>query len=340
MKKKLLITAGIVAALLAGAGLWGWSVAGATYDGPDEVRIKLPRGITAEAMHDTLTARLGESFGGKVSTIFHLRDGDVQRAEGMYVILPGDRAWSVANRLRTGTQTPIRVTFNNIRTFDQLAARISTPFEWDSTAFVAAADTVLPACGYATPEEFPAAFLPDTYEFYWNASPDKVIRKLADADAAFWNESRRSKATALGLTPVQVVTLASIVEEETAKSDERGKVARLYLNRLARGQKLQADPTVKFAVGDFSLRRIGGAMLDTPSPYNTYRVEGLPPGPIRIPDRSTVDAVLDAPQHDFLYMCARSDFSGYHDFATDYDTHLSNARAYQQALDKRNITLK
>jgi UPF0755 protein len=131
--------------------------------------------------------------------------------------------------------------------------------------------------------------------------------------------------------------VASIVEEETAKSDERPKVARLYLNRLAKGMKLQADPTVKFAVGDFSLQRITGKHIATDSPYNTYRVNGLPPGPIRIVDRRTVDDVLNAPQHGYIYMCAKEDFSGYHNFATDFATHQANARRYQAELNKRNI---
>ena len=153
----------------------------------------------------------------------------------------------------------------------------------------------------------------------------------------FWDKSRRSKAARLGLTPAEVATIASIVEEETAKTDEKPKVARLYLNRLQKGIKLQADPTVKFASGDFSLRRITGKHLAIESPYNTYKISGLPPGPIRVPASSTLDAVLNAPNHNYIYMCAKEDFSGYHNFASDYATHQANARRYQAELNRRGI---
>ena len=163
------------------------------------------------------------------------------------------------------------------------------------------------------------------------------MSQVADSYKRFWTDERRAKARKLGLTPVGVATLASIVEEETAKADERPRVARLYLNRLNKGIKLQADPTVKFAIGDFAIRRISGRMLKTPSPYNTYIVVGLPPGPIRLVETATIDGVLDAPQHPYIYMCAKEDFSGYHNFATDYKSHIANARRYQAELNKRNI---
>ncbi|MDE7125694.1 MAG: endolytic transglycosylase MltG, partial [Muribaculaceae bacterium] len=172
---------------------------------------------------------------------------------------------------------------------------------------------------------------------YWTASPAAIVENLVDVRDRFWNDSRSAKARAIGLTPAQVATVASIVEEETAKADERPLVARLYLNRLEKGMPLQADPTVKFSLGEFGLRRITGAHLKVESPYNTYKYKGLPPGPIRIADRSAIDDVLDAPRHNYIYMCAKEDFSGYHNFATDYASHANNARRYRQALDRRGI---
>ncbi|MDD7499702.1 MAG: endolytic transglycosylase MltG, partial [Sodaliphilus sp.] len=153
----------------------------------------------------------------------------------------------------------------------------------------------------------------------------------------FWNDERTQKAKKLGLTPDEVVIVASIAEEETSKSDERGKVGRLYINRLQKKMRLQADPTVKFALGDFSIRRITHDMCAYDSPYNTYRVAGLPPGPIRLPEKATIDQILDSKPHDYIFMCAKSDFSGYHDFATDLGSHNANAQRYQAELNKRNI---
>ena len=160
------------------------------------------------------------------------------------------------------------------------------------------------------------------------------MKKFSDS---FWSSSRKEKAEKLGLTPDEVIALAAIVEGETAKADEKGKVARLYLNRLKQHIKLQADPTVKFALGDFALRRLRLSDTRIESPWNTYYVEGLPPGPICIPEKSSIEAVLDAPEHDYIYMCAKEDFSGYHNFATSYSEHEANAKRYQNALNERNI---
>ena len=218
----------------------------------------------------------------------------------------------------------------------QLSERIASQLQCTPDEFMRACEEVLPDSGFSR-QNFPAAFIPDSYEFYWSATPANVVRRLLDYRNRFWNKERRAKAKELNLTPAQVATVASIVEEETAKADEKPKVARLYLNRLKKGIKLQADPTVKFASGDFSLRRITGKYLAIESPYNTYKVNGLPPGPIRIPAGSTIDAVLNAPQHDYIYMCAKEDFSGYHNFASDYSTHMANARRYQAELNRRGI---
>jgi len=286
-------------------------------------------------VRDSLVSRLG-SFGEDVFWLWNIRDSSPMRAHGSYVVSPGDRAIDFSRNIRSGRQTPVRVTFNNIRTLDALAERVASKMEWGADDFLAACDSLLPGKGYGI-AQFPAAFLPDTYEFYWTASPADVVTRFSDTRDKFWNDDRKTKASRLGLTAIDVAVLASIVEEETAKMDERATVARLYLNRLSRGMLLQADPTVKFAVGDFSLKRIRDKHLAVKSPYNTYLYKGLPPGPIRVVERATIDAVLNAPQHNYIYMCAKDDFSGYHNFASDYSTHLQNARRYQRQLDKRNI---
>ncbi len=337
MKRKLILFLSALAVVAIAIGLSAYRTAFKGYQGDNERRIYIPNHSSEQAISDTLCSALGDDYGSAVFKLWKMRSSDSLKAYGSYVISPGDRAWSVCNRLRTGRQTPVKVTFNNIRLLADLADRVGAKMEWGADDFLAAVDTVLADRGYNSPAEYIAAFVPDTYEFYWNDAPAKVVAALADERDKFWTDDRRAKAAALHLTPVEVATVASIAEEETSKADERGKVARLYLNRLAIGMKLQADPTVKFAVGDFSIRRINSTHLQTQSPYNTYQVVGLPPGPIRLVERASLDAVLHAPAHDYLYMCASSSFNGYHDFARDFATHSANARAYQAELNRRNI---
>ncbi|MEE1542020.1 MAG: endolytic transglycosylase MltG, partial [Paludibacteraceae bacterium] len=180
-------------------------------------------------------------------------------------------------------------------------------------------------------------FIPDTYEVYWNLSPTDLLDRMKKEHNIFWNEERTLKLNALGLSQAEVSTLASIVEEETSKKDEKPVVAGLYLNRLKRGIPLQADPTVKFALQNFGLRRIYKKHLEYDSPYNTYLYAGLPPGPIRIPSKESIDAVLNFTKHNYIYMCAKEDFSGYHNFASSLDEHNKNAAKYRNALNKKNI---
>lgn len=320
---------------VAAIALFVYCTASKRYDG-ETTMVYISRGDSEEAMNDSLQKSLGEDFSSAVMKLWKNLPGDAVPHSGAFKVSAGDRAIDVAKRLRNGRQTPVRITFNNVRSIDELAERIDPQMDLSAQEFCNAVDSSFASSG-VKPEMTPAHFLPDTYEVYWNESGTRLVERLESHYHSFWNEERKQKAAQLGLTPDEVVTLASIVEEETNKADERGKVARLYLNRLRRGMKLQADPTVKFAVGDFSLKRILNKHLTTESPYNTYLYEGLPPGPIRIAEGRTIDAVLNAPKHDYIYMCAKSDFSGYHNFASDYATHLKNARDYQSALNARNV---
>lgn len=301
----------------------------------EATRIYIPANASHATVADTLNAHLN-GYGARVARLLKWQGGNPAVVHGSYVVEPGTTALQMSRRLLHGRQTPVKLTYNNVRTLPQLAERVAGYMEWSADDFLSACDSVLPEMGYS-PQQYISAFLPDTYEFYWTASPEKVIERLTKERNRFWSEERRAKAERLDLTPVEVSTVASIVEEETNKSDEYGKVAGLYLNRLKKGMMLQADPTVKFAVGDFSLRRIGKAQLDVVSPYNTYRNVGLPPGPIRLASQRAIDAVLNAPEHPYLYMCAKEDFSGYHNFAVDLKTHQANARRYQAELNRRGI---
>jgi UPF0755 protein len=180
-------------------------------------------------------------------------------------------------------------------------------------------------------------FIPETYEVYWTIGVEQLMERMKKESKFFWNAERTRKAKALGLTPDQVITIASIVDEETANNTEKPMIAGMYYNRYRKGMPLQADPTVKFALQDFEIKRIYNNMLDVDSPYNTYKNEGLPPGPIRIPSVAGIDAVLNLVKHNYLYMCAKEDFSGTHNFATTYDEHLKNAAKYSRALNARGI---
>lgn len=342
MKKKKTVNRWFIALIClvvaAGVGAWlAWRYINNTYTGEEAVRFYIPQNASAQQIGDTLTKYLGPGFGQRVFTLWEAQKSVPENAYGSYVVRHGDKAITISRNLRFNRQSPLKITLGNTRTLNQLYGRLADRMAFSANDLRLCADSTLRSVGFADSTQFPTAFLPYTYEMYWTDSPQKFMSAIVDSYRRFWSDERRAKARKLGLTPVAATTIASIVEEETAKTDERPLVARLYLNRLQKGMKLQADPTVKFALGDFSIRRITGPMLAVESPYNTYRVAGLPPGPIRMVETATIDAVLDAPEHPYVYMCAKEDFSGYHNFATDYNTHMANARRYQAELNKRNI---
>lgn len=303
-----------------------------------DTMVYIRHGMTKEAFSDSLSLKFGKSFSKKIMLLDQLHPMDLGKRAGAYKLQKGWSPFVAWRKLSTGAQTPVRFTFNNIRTLDDFAGRAAENFSMSRDDMLAAlTDTALLNKYGFTKETIPAMLLPDTYEFYWTAKPEKVLDKLHENYQRFWDKNRMEKAQLLGLSPVDVSTLASIVEEETANPAEKSTVARLYLNRLEKGMKLQSDPTVKFAVGDTQLKRILHKHLETNSPYNTYKVTGLPPGPIRFPEKSTLNAVLNAPKHDYIYMCAKEDFSGTHNFTASYATHMANARKYQIELNKRGI---
>ncbi|MBR6017792.1 MAG: endolytic transglycosylase MltG [Paludibacteraceae bacterium] len=238
-----------------------------------------------------------------------------------------------------GEESPIRLTFNNtIRTRQQLCGRLAEVLMTDSTTLNCYMDSVPFLRQYGlTPETAVCLFIPNTYEVYWSMTPEQLFERMQKEYNHFWNAERRRKAEALGLTPVEVATLASIVEAETHRREEHPVIASLYLNRLHLEMPLQACPTVIFAVGDFSLRRVLNKHLEIDSPYNTYKHTGLPPGPIRLPQPSALDAVLNAPKTRYLFMCANPDFSGTHVFSETAAQHERVAREYRQQLSQRNI---
>ena len=257
---------------------------------------------------------------------------------GCYAIRPGENIYHVFSRLYRGYQEPVNLTIGSVRTLNRLASNVGRQLMIDSIEIVTLMNdsNFLQRLGY-TPETLPALFVPNTYEVYWDTTAESFMERMQKEHRRFWNQTRTQKAKALNMTPVEVATLASIVEEETNDATEKPDVAGLYINRLHRGMPLQADPTIKFALQNFALRRITNADLNVDSPYNTYLNTGLPPGPIRIASPDGLDAVLNYTKHNYIYMCAKEDFSGTHNFASNYSDHLKNARKYWNALNKRKI---
>lgn len=266
------------------------------------------------------------------------RDFDTRIHTGRYAIRPNENVYHVFSRLYRGYQEPTNLTIGNVRTLDRLARNVGRQLMIDSAeiATVLNDSAFRQKLGYSK-ETMPTLFIPETYQVYWDMSVDDFFLRMQKEHDKFWNRERRAKATTLGMTPEEVSTLASIVEEETNNTEEKPMVAGLYINRLQKGMPLQADPTIKFALQDFGLRRITNEHLDVKSPYNTYLNAGLPPGPIRIPSPVGIDAVLNYARHEYIYMCAKEDFSGTHNFASNYAEHMRNARKYWKALNERKI---
>lgn len=258
---------------------------------------------------------------------------------GRYQLSEGQSVMDVVRILKLGIQEPIILKFNNIRTPGQLASRLSLQIEADSTIIMQALESpeILNKVGVKNREEMLAIFIPNSYEVYWNITPESLIQRMKTEHSRFWNETREQKRKELNLSQLEVSTLASIVYEETAREDEMARVAGVYVNRLKRGMKLQADPTVKYAMGDFELKRILHKHLKYDSPYNTYRYGGLPPTPIAMPSIAAIDAVLNYEKHKYLFFCARPEFDGYHNFAQTLVQHNANSRAYSAELNRRNI---
>ena len=258
---------------------------------------------------------------------------------GKYLLKEGMSNNELIDLLRSGKQVPVKVTFNNVRTTNELTGKLSRNLECDSVELY---DLLNDAAFFSiylfNLITILTLFLPNTYEFNWNTSAEEVIVRMATEYKKFWTDERKEKAKKLNLSQSEVAILASIVQaEQTVHNDERPRVAGLYINRLKKGMLLQSDPTVIYGVGDFSIRRVLNKHLAKDTPYNTYMHTGLPPGPINLPSIKSIDAVLNYEQHDYIYMCAKEDFSGYHNFAKTYDQHLVYARKFQKELNKRKI---
>ncbi len=307
-------------------------------DKTKEFALLIPKGATFASVMDTLEGRHvvndALSFRFLAKAMKYTENVKV----GRYVIRPGMANYEVIKKLRSGSQDPMPVTFNNIRLKSELIDRLGSKFAFGPQALAERLNdpAVCARYGFDTTTVM-CLFLPNTYEFFWTIKPDAFLERMGSEYKKFWTPTRIDEAKAKGLTQTQAQVLASIVAAETNKRDEQPRVAGVYLNRLKRGIKLDADPTVIFALRDFGIRRLLNKQLSVDSPYNTYKYTGLPPGPINLPAPATIDAVLNAEQHDYLYFVVDAKFNGYHTFSKTLAEHLANAKLYQQALTQRNI---
>ena len=303
--------------------------------------------VTERDLYVSVRAEYGQVADSLLPQIKHRRAFDayarrINLAEtfkpGHYVLKHGMSVIEIARMLKLGLQTPVRVTINNVRIPAQLAQKLARQIDADSTAIMQAltSEELAAEVGFDSVTLF-SMFIPDSYEFYWTVTPGEFVRRMKREYDRFWTPERDAARRRSGLSRDEVMTLASIVTEETNKADEMPRVAGVYINRLRKGMPLQADPTVKYALQDFSLRRILHKHLRTPSPYNTYLNKGLPPSPIAMPSVAAINGVLNFENHDYLFFCARPTFDGYHSFARTYGEHLANARAYSAELNRRNI---
>lgn len=335
----LLVITALLAFIIVGIAFWGYRMALApNFTSEKTVYIYIDENKNL----DDVCRQLKDSAGclriGNFKQLGEIMRYPEKIKTGRYAVKPGMNNLTLLKNLSRGHQVATRITFNNIRFKKDLAERIGEQLMLSENELLQLLNdsAYCRSLGF-TPETITSLFIPNTYEVYWNIPADKLMQRMKREYESFWTTERVEKAKSINLTPLEVATLASIVEEETAAADEYPLVAGLYINRLQAGIPLQADPTVKFAVGDFSLKRILFEHLEIDSPYNTYKYTGLPPGPLRIPTIKGLNAVLNYTNHKYLYMCAKEDFSGRHNFAITLAEHSRNANRYRAELNRRNI---
>lgn len=304
--------------------------------------------VDADDNVDSISQKIESQTAPESMRVFHLFAGLLNLKDrirtGRYEVSPQHTMLNLIRDIRNHHEKPIMLVVPSTRTMDAMAGKLANQLMLDSASIeqYLKDEGNIKALGY-TKETLPGLFIPNTYEVYWDVSIPKLMERMQKENAAFWNEERMDKLQEVSqyageeMTKEKVITLASIVDSETADDGEKPTIAALYMNRMRKPMALQSDPTVIFAVGDFSIRRVLHEHLKVESPYNTYRNLGLPPGPIRVPSIAGIDAVLNHDKNDYIYMCAKEDFSGTHNYAVSYGEHLRNAARYTKALNERGI---
>jgi UPF0755 protein len=334
MKKTFLIVLALIVLFVVFAG---WKLFGPTVDAPKEKFLFVATGASFKDLKQSLNDQEIIS-GGKWFDWASRMAGFKVVKPGRYEIKKGMSLVDLVRMLKNGRQLPVSLVITKLRTKENLASKVGKSFECDSTQMIHFLNSQDSLKEYGLESETAmAAAMPLTYTIKWNTTPRRIFEQLYAAYRTFWTPERKRKADSLGFNPAQVSTIASIIDEETNAPGDKPLIASVYLNRLSKGMPLQADPTLKFALKNFGLKRILNEHKNVQSPYNTYANKGLPPGPICTPALETIDAVLDSPKTDYLYFVANSNFDGTHIFTSNYSEHMKYARTYQQELNKRNI---
>lgn len=332
------IAASVIIAVVAFALIYNMLFSQSILANKEKVSLYIPTGASYIQVIDTLKSKLKIPNLSLLEWVAEKKKYTEHIKPGRYLIEGKISYVGLINMLRSGNQKPVRITFNNIRSLNHVAGRIGNQIEADSADIVAffSDESNYSSDGFSK-ENVISLFIPDSYEIYWNTDAAGLYKRLLKEYRLFWNEERLAKAKAENLNSFEVATLASIIDDEVVKKDEKPRIAGVYLNRLKRGIPLQACPTIKFALNDFTITRVLYKHLQVDSPYNTYKHNGFPPGPIGCPSKEGIDAVLNAEKHDYLFFAAKADFSGYHNFSRTLAEHNRYAAIYQRELNKRRI---
>ena len=337
MKKKIVVVMLVLAVIVGVTGIWFYHM---FYNPAVEDRVTVI--LREDESYDKMLEKVKSCVAYPVALEIYARHINLDRGiePGAYTFDEGMTVIAVARTLKFGSENTVRLTINNARTPEILAGKIARQIDADSVAMLGAlrSDVLVAELGFDSPEAMFAIFIPNTYEVYADIAPDALVRKMKqEYDRFFSSAQRGAQLEALGMTPYEVMVLASIVHEETNAADEMARIAGVYVNRLKRGMPLQADPTLKYAAGDFSIKRVLNRHKEIDSPYNTYMYAGLPPTPIAMPDMAAIEGVLNYEKHDYLYFCARAEMDGRHNFARTLSEHNRNAEAYHRALNALNV---
>ena len=337
MKKKIFIAFVVLVVAVGVAGMWAYQN---FFGSAVEERFSLV--LRSDESYDDMVAKVERYIERDLAFKLYAKRINLDEGieAGTYTFDKGMTVVEVARTLKFGSDNSVRLVINNARTPEALAGKIAMQVDADSVSMLAAlrSETLIEEFGFDSAEAMFSIFLPNTYEVYRDVEPEALVRRMKQESDKFWSdETRIKKLECSGLTPYEAMTLASIVHEETNAKDEMARVAGVYINRLQRGMLLQADPTLKYAAGDPTIKRVLNKHKTIDSPYNTYMYLGLPPTPIAMPDMAAIEGVLNYEKHDYLYFCARPEMDGRHNFARTLAEHNRNAAAYHRALDRMNI---